>query len=87
MLILLLYNELYFNQEEEFYEFFMLPEKFDDISKKLELQDLDIEGQVSLVPNNTIDVSEGDANKIIKLLEIIENQEDVQKVHSNFQII
>ncbi len=75
------------NQEEDSYEIIMSPENFGSLSKFFEEKNIEIEGQVSLVPKNTINVSEDDAVKIIKLLELIEDQEDVQKVHSNFQII
>jgi len=74
------------NQEEDSYEIIMSPENFGSLSKFFEEKNIEIEGQVSLVPKNTINVSEDDAVKIIKLLELIEDQEDVQKVHSNFQI-
>ena len=56
------------------------------MSAFFEEKNIDIDGQISLVPQNTITVSESESVKIIKLLELIEEQEDVQKVHSNFQI-
>ena len=74
------------NQEENSYEIITSPENFGTLSKFFEEKNIEIEGQVSLVPKNTINVSENEAVKIIKLLELIEDQEDVQKVHSNFQI-
>ena len=75
-----------FNQEDEFYEIITTPENFNQISKKLEKQNIEIEGQISLLAKNAISVSKEDSTKIIKLLELIEEQEDVQKVHSNFVI-
>ena len=74
------------NQEEDSYEIITSPENFGTLSKFFEEKHIEIEGQVSLVPKNTINVSENESVKIIKLLELIEDQEDVQKVHSNFQI-
>ena len=74
------------NQEEDSYEIITSPENFGTLSRFFEEKNIEIEGQVSLVPKNTINVSENEAVKIIKLLELIEDQEDVQKVHSNFQI-
>tara|TARA_Y100000590_G_C15433214_1_gene906013 strand:+ start:104 stop:817 length:714 start_codon:yes stop_codon:yes gene_type:complete len=73
-----------FNEEEEFYEVIIKPENFNKISEKLEKKGIEIDGQISLSPKNTVSVSSEDSNKIIKLLELIEEQEDVQKVHSNF---
>ncbi len=73
-------------QEDNYCEIITNPESFGLISQTLEQKNLDIEGQVSLVPKNTIEVSNEDSHKVIKLLELLEAQEDVQKVHSNFQI-
>ena len=73
-------------QEENICEIITSPENFGVVSQKLEEMDFDIEGQISLIPQNIVKVSEETANKVIKLLELIETQEDVQKVHSNFQI-
>ena len=73
-------------QEDNYCEIITNPESFGLISQTLEQKNLDIEGQVSLVPKNTVEVSNEDSHKVIKLLELLEAQEDVQKVHSNFQI-
>ena len=73
-------------QEDNYCEIITNPENFGLISQTLEQKNLDIEGQVSLVPKNTVEVSNEDSHKVIKLLELLEAQEDVQKVHSNFQI-
>ena len=73
-------------QDDNYCEIITNPENFGLISQTLEQKNLDIEGQVSLVPKNTIEVSNEDSHIVIKLLELLEAQEDVQKVHSNFQI-
>ena len=75
------------SQDDEIYEIITSPDKFGDVSKQIEDYEVDFEGQISLVPKNIVDVSNEDAEKIVKLLELIEDQEDVQKVHSNFEII
>ena len=33
-----------------------------------------------------VKVSENDANSIVKLLELLEDSEDVQKIYSNFEV-
>ena len=75
-----------YNQDDLFYEIIIAPEKFSEISKNIESGNIEIDGEVGLFPKNTIKVSEQEASKIVKLLELIEDQEDVQKVHSNFQV-
>jgi len=75
-----------YNQDDSFYEIIFDPEKFGEISKNIESKNIEIDGEVGLIPKNTIKVSDQEASKIVKLLELIEEQEDVQKVHSNFQV-
>ena len=75
------------SQDDETYEIITSLDKFGDVSKQIEDYEVDFEGQISLIPKNIVEVSNEDAGKIVKLLELIEDQEDVQKVHSNFEII
>ena len=47
---------------------------------------IDIDGEVSLIPSNMIAVSEEQSNKILTLLDQLDNHDDIQKVHTNFEI-
>ena len=62
-------------------------DKFGDVSNSLEKKNINIEGEVSLVPKNTVEVLEKDSSKILNLMEQLDDQDDIQKVHSNFEII
>ena len=62
-------------------------DKFGDVSNLLEKKNINIDGEVSLVPKNTVEVSERDSSKILYLMEQLDNHDDIQKVHSNFEII
>lgn len=62
-------------------------DKFGDVSNSLEKKNINIEGEVSLVPKNTVEVFEKDSSKILNLMEQLDNHDDIQKVHSNFEII
>tara|TARA_S200000501_G_scaffold21269_2_gene18729 strand:+ start:918 stop:1625 length:708 start_codon:yes stop_codon:yes gene_type:complete len=62
-------------------------DKFGDVSNSLEKKNINIEGEVSLVPKNTVEVSEKDSSKILNLMEQLDDHDDIQKVHSNFEII
>ena len=62
-------------------------DKFGDVSNLLEKKNINIDGEVSLVPKNTVEVSEKDSSKILYLMEQLDNHDDIQKVHSNFEII
>jgi transcriptional/translational regulatory protein YebC/TACO1 len=39
-----------------------------------------------MVPKNTVKVEGGDANRLLKLMEALEELDDVSKVSSNFDI-
>tara|TARA_Y100000814_G_scaffold133294_1_gene96448 strand:+ start:1017 stop:1760 length:744 start_codon:yes stop_codon:yes gene_type:complete len=70
----------------DYYSIIVLPEKFDEVSLKLEQSNIKIEGSISLIPNNTIRIEGNDATQLLNLLSLLENHEDVQKVYSNFDI-
>ena len=42
--------------------------------------------EISQVPQNYISLGENDARKVLALLEDLEDHDDVQKVHSNFDV-
>ncbi|MDB4859711.1 YebC/PmpR family DNA-binding transcriptional regulator [Candidatus Marinimicrobia bacterium] len=62
-------------------------DKFGDVSNLLEKKNINIEGEVSLVPKNTVEVLEKDSSKILNLMDQLDDHDDIQKVHSNFEII
>ena len=74
------------NFEETYYEIFIKPDFFSELSDTLEKKGILFDGEISLVPNNTVKVEDSEAQKIINLLELLDNHDDVQKVHSNFEI-
>ncbi len=59
------------------------PEKFGDVSKDLEQQGYNIDGEVSLVASNSIKLSGSELSKCLKLIDLLEEHDDVQKVYSN----
>ncbi len=76
-----------FNTEDD--EKFIIettPENFGEISEGLESQGFDVEGEVGLVPINTVNVSGNDVKQLLKLMDLLEEHEDIQKVYSNFDI-
>ena len=75
-----------FELEDECYQITTDPNNFDKLSTILESNDIDFDGELSLVSQNIVKVSNEDAVKIVKLLELIEDHDDVQKVHTNFEI-
>jgi len=72
--------------EENFYEIILKSEDFEKVTKIFNEEEINFDGEISLVPQNTVELSEQDAGKVIKLLELLDEHDDVQKVHSNFEI-
>ena len=62
------------------------PEAFGEVSSGLEKEGFEIEGEVGLVPVNSINISGNDAKQLLQLLEKLEDHEDIQRVYSNFEL-
>ncbi|HER62436.1 MAG TPA: YebC/PmpR family DNA-binding transcriptional regulator, partial [Desulfobacteraceae bacterium] len=64
------------------------PEDFNQVVENIEKAELPhLEASVSMVPKNTVDVTEEKtARSLMKLLENLDDHDDVQKVHANFDI-
>ena len=76
-----------FNSDDnDVFEISIHPDQFGNVSKGLETEGYNVEGEVGLVPVNTVKVSGGDASQLLKLLELLEENEDIQKVYSNFDL-
>ena len=72
--------------DDNLFEIIVSSDDFKSISTIFENNQVEYDGEISLVPQNFIQLNLDEANQVIKLLEIIENHDDVQKVHTNFQI-
>lgn len=63
------------------------PESFGAISRGLESAGIKIEsGEIALEPKNKVNVSGDEAVKLMKLLELLEESDDIQKVYTNFEV-
>lgn len=73
---------------EETYEISTAPENLDPVVKSLLAASVPIaEGEIALVPNNTVEVSGENAEKLMRLLELLEEHDDIQDVYSNADIV
>ncbi len=72
----------------ELYEIVCQPGAFDQIKKAMEAQNVPMEmAEITMVPDTTVPVKEEDtARKILALMELFEDHDDVQNVYSNFDI-
>jgi YebC/PmpR family DNA-binding regulatory protein len=75
-------------EEESEFQVLTAPEDFDEVREAMEKAGVAISSaEVSMVPKNTVDVTEENvAKSLMKLLENLEDHDDVQKVHANFDI-
>ena len=72
--------------ENEYYVISTLPDNFDKVSKEIEKKGIEIDGEVSLVASNIVKVSNEESKNILTLLEQLDDHDDIQKVHTNFEI-
>jgi len=72
-----------FNEIENEYEILLKPEDFLSITNALEKKGYDLEGNLSLVPINIMEIEDNKLDKIMQLIDALEEHDDVQKVHAN----
>jgi len=75
-------------EDETTFQILTEPEDFSEVVEILEKNGIKtVEASLSMVPKNTVDVTEEKpARSLLKLLENLEDHDDVQKVHANFDI-
>jgi YebC/PmpR family DNA-binding regulatory protein len=68
-------------------EILTAPSDLDTVKTALEKQSVKIEkAEVSMYPKDTVKVEGREAEQLLKLLDAIEEHDDIQKVHSNYDI-
>ena len=74
--------------ESEFYEILTELTEFDSMAKALADNGIEPEsGELAYLPLNPVPVTDADtAKKVLKLIDILEDLEDVKAVHSNYDI-
>ncbi len=74
--------------DEEFYEIRTEPKELYSVKENLEKEGVEIEkAEITRIPTTTVEVKDPEkAEKLLKLLDALEDSDDVQKVYSNFEI-
>jgi YebC/PmpR family DNA-binding regulatory protein len=75
-----------FEELDDEYQLLIEPEDFGKITTELENKNYNLEGDLSLVPTNTITVNSQHLDQISKLIETLEDHDDIQKVHTNLEV-
>lgn len=74
-------------EEEEAWEILTDPTSYEDVKTKLAKKNFTpTEAEITMIPQNTITLSGGDAEKMLKLMEALEDHDDIQNVYANFDI-
>src|SRR5262245_28133087 len=74
-------------QVEKVFEITTAPGEMETVRQTLESQGVAVnEGQVDMVPQSTVKVEGKDAAAVVRLIEALEEQDDVQSVYSNYDI-
>jgi len=73
--------------EESIITIVTAPDKFEQVKNALLAKKYEpATAEITMVPSNTIKLEGEDAHKVLKLVDALEENDDVQKVHANFDI-
>lgn len=69
------------------FEVLCAPETFQDVSKAIEDADIPTDvAEISRIPQNTVELDADSGRKVLKLMDALEDNDDVQSVTANFNI-
>jgi transcriptional/translational regulatory protein YebC/TACO1 len=73
--------------DEDNFEVITSPDAFDSVLAAVKGAGLEPQmAEISMVPQNYVQLEGQDARQMLKLMESLEDHDDVQKVHANFDI-
>ena len=76
-----------FETDDDYYTITVEPDNFEKLVIFLEEKEYDIDSsEISLVPENTVKVDNDHSEQLLKLLDLLDDNEDIQKVYSNFEL-
>ena len=73
--------------EEEEFEVITAPEDFEKVQEALADHNIKVSvAEITMVPETTVTLAGDDANKMMKLMEVLEDHDDVQEVYTNAEL-
>ncbi|MDD3839576.1 MAG: YebC/PmpR family DNA-binding transcriptional regulator [Clostridia bacterium] len=76
-----------FSHEADIYEILTSPSDFSSVREALEKEGLKFESaQIEMVPQNMVKLEENDGKKMEKLVDMLEDNDDVQNIYHNWEI-
>ncbi|MBE3095055.1 MAG: YebC/PmpR family DNA-binding transcriptional regulator [Actinobacteria bacterium] len=74
-------------EENDFYEITANPADFMNLRKNLEKNNVEIKSsEITYVPKTTVEVSKKDAQKVLRLINLLDDSDDIQNVYSNIEL-
>ncbi len=71
----------------DYWEVHTSPEDIDGVQQAFDAAELEYDRcEMTMVPQTTVEVDANTGRKLIKMLELLDDNEDVQNVHSNFDL-
>jgi YebC/PmpR family DNA-binding regulatory protein len=76
-----------FSSEESNYEIYTSPESFEAVLNAVKAKGIEpMSAEISMIPENYVKVEGKSAHQVIKLMEALDDHDDVQHVYGNFDI-
>ncbi len=73
--------------EDDVFEIFSDPNEFDAVKKGLESKGIETEmAEITMMPKTTVACDKATAEKVLKLIDALEDYDDIAKVYANFDI-
>lgn len=74
-------------EDPEQYEILTAPSEFEHVKKAIEGKSIPVSlAEIAQIPQTYVKLEGKDAEQMLKLMEVLEDHDDVQKVHANFDI-
>ena len=72
---------------DDVFEVVCLPENFMPVKEALDAQEIQtLSAEIAMIPKTTVDVEGKQAEQVLKLMDGLDDCDDVQSVHSNFNV-
>ena len=72
---------------DDYYEITTSVESFESVRKAIENSGLKVQSaQLTRIPQNTVNVEEKNCKSLLRLMDMLEDHDDIQKLYSNFDI-
>ena len=75
------------SDDEDSYEIYTDPREFAAVKDQIEAKEVPIEdAELTMIPKTTVKLTGKEANQTLTLVELLEDHDDTQEVHANFDI-